>query len=303
MDKNNYDVVCFGEILWDVLGDKELPGGAPVNVAYHLARLDKKVAIISRIGNDKRGQDLKKNFEDGGIDTQYLQTDMKYPTGTVLATRDKSGDMKYDIIEHVAWDYITLEPEFQTVVSNSEYFVFGSLAARNEVSKKTLFTLLEMPVKKVMDINLRPPFYEKALILHELSHTDILKMNEEELKLVVEWYGDYKTIEDRMKFLQDRFEIKTVIGTLGANGALVLDDGKFYRHPGYRVVVADTIGSGDSFLAGFLSKYIETGDTENSLRFASALGSYIATQNGGSPEYSMGDIVSFMYTTRVKESS
>lgn len=301
MSEKKYDVVCFGEILWDILEDKELPGGAPVNVAYHLTRLDKKAPVISRVGNDERGRLLREVFEKRGIDTSLLQTDPKYPTGTVMATRNKAGDMQYDIVENVAWDYIDPNPENAAVISNAEFLVYGSLAAREKTSRNTLFDLLELPVKKVMDINLRPPFYTKDIVEHELRKAQVVKMNEEELETVMGWYRSYRQLEDKMKFLQDNYKINTLIVTRGSNGAMINDSGQFFAHPGYRVEVADTIGSGDSFLAGFISKYIETRNTEISLLFASAVGSYVATQHGGSPEYTMGDIVSFMYTAKVKD--
>lgn len=303
MDDKKYDVICFGEMLWDILRDKELPGGAPVNVAYHLTRLGKKAPVISRIGNDQRGESLKEAFENRGIDTNFLQTDPKYPTGTVLATPNKAGDMGYEITEDVAWDYIESKPEHEALIRNAEFLVYGSLAARSKVTRDTLFGLLELPVKKVMDINLRPPFYTKKIIEHELRRAAIVKMNEEELETVAEWYNGYPLIKDGMKFIQDKFNIDMLVVTRGANGAIINDHGRFFVHPGYSVAVADTIGAGDSFLAGFISKYIETSNTEISLLFASAVGSYVATQRGGSPEYTMGDIVSFMYTARVKESS
>ncbi len=48
-----HPVVCFGETLWDVLPDGKQPGGAPMNVAYHLGKLGKNPAVISRVGKDE----------------------------------------------------------------------------------------------------------------------------------------------------------------------------------------------------------------------------------------------------------
>ena len=60
---NAYKVVCFGETLWDILPHAKLPGGAPMNVAYHLYKLGKNPAIISRIGKDELGKELMQVFE------------------------------------------------------------------------------------------------------------------------------------------------------------------------------------------------------------------------------------------------
>ena len=79
-------------------------------------------------------------------------------------------------------------------------------------------------------------------------------MNEAELQLIATWIKPVETIEEQMKLVQDWFDITTVIVTLGGDGAIVLDNGNIYRHSGYQITVADTIGSGDAFLAGFLNQ-------------------------------------------------
>lgn len=58
-----FPVVCFGEILWDFLPQGKAAGGAPVNVAYHLTQLGKRPAVITKIGDDDLGKELKESFE------------------------------------------------------------------------------------------------------------------------------------------------------------------------------------------------------------------------------------------------
>lgn len=287
------DVVCFGETLWDLLPNQELPGGAPMNVAYHLTKLGRKATIISRIGDDERGEALRKAFEAKGIDTHCVQTDAKHRTGIVPATPNEEGDMKYQIVEDVAWDYIEPQPQYQALISNSQYFVFGSLATRSEVSRNTLFELMEIPTPKVLDINLRVPFINKSSLEYQLGKIQLLKMNEDELVLVADWYATLNTLEDNIKMLQDRFNIETLIVTRGAKGAVVNYNNNTYNHNGFKVNVADTIGSGDSFLAAFLSKFIEGKDVEEALSFAVTVGAFVATQEGGCPDYDVGVIKEF----------
>ncbi len=294
MTNNSNDVVCFGEILWDVLPEQELPGGAPMNVAYHLSKLGRKATLISRIGDDERGTALRKVFEGKGIDTSYVQTDLNHKTSVVLATANAAGDMKYDIVEDVAWDYIELQPHHEALVSHARYFVFGSLATRSKVSRDTLFRLLELPTRKVLDINLRAPFIDREILECQLIKTQVLKMNEDELVQVSGWYTNHKGLEDRMRVLQDKFRIETLIVTRGAKGAVINYDDRFYDHDGFKVTVADTIGSGDSFLAAFLSKFIEQHDVEMALDFACTVGAFVATRRGGCPDYSANDILEFV---------
>ncbi len=290
MINNTNEIICFGEVLWDVLPHHELPGGAPMNVTYHLTKLGHRATLISRTGNDERGQALRKIFESKNIDTGYIQADERHKTSVVLATPNSAGDMKYDIVENVAWDYIERLPVHQHLISNARYFVFGSLATRSSVSRNTLFELMEIPCRKVLDINLRAPFINKELLEYQLKKTQVLKMNEEELNLVAGWYSNARPIEQQMRMLQDRFGIETLIVTRGAKGAVINYDNKYYSHDGYKVPVADTIGSGDSFLAAFLSKFMENPDVETALAFACMVGAFVATKEGGCPDYSIADI-------------
>lgn len=289
MNKKN-EVVCFGEILWDVLPGQELPGGAPMNVTYHLSKLGRKATLISRLGNDERGIALRKIFEDKGIDTSFVQVDAHHKTSIVLATPNEAGDMKYDIVEDVAWDYIEKQPDHETLISQSRYFVFGSLAMRNKGSRDTLLALMELPCTKVLDINLRAPFINKEHITYLLRKADIVKMNEEELGLVTGWYGDYIGIEEKMQLLQHRFNIETLIVTRGAKGAAIKHQDHSYLHDGFKVQVADTIGSGDSFLAAFLSKFMENKNVDAALTFACKVGAFVATKKGGCPDYDVSEI-------------
>lgn len=280
MGKDHFNIVCFGEILWDILPNGAKPGGAPVNVAFHLNQLGQKPAVISRVGNDPRGAALKELMENNQIATTFLQQDPIYQTGVVNAKPDENNNMSYEITRPVAWDYIASNERQEVLTKGADYFIFGSLAARSPCSHKTLFELLEQANKKVLDINLRAPHYNKALILDLINRSDILKLNEEELELVTGWFSKYTDINDRIDQLQDRFKIPTLIVTLGAKGALLRQEGRTFEHPGYKVIVEDTVGSGDAFLAAFLTKSIEGDTPAGALNFASAVGATVASNAG-----------------------
>ena len=251
---SQYPVVCFGEILWDVLPNCAVPGGAPMNVAYHLKKLGVNPALITRVGTDDWGKNLIGLMEKSQIDTNFFQVDFELPTGKVNATICENNEMSYDILMPVAWDNIQWNNDFYSLISNSEFFVFGSLATRSEVSRKTLYELLEIQNNyKVVDINLRPPHYNKEVIKDLLSNANLLKLNLSELELITGWISDYKSESERVKMLQDVFHIENIVVTKGGDGALLIVDGVFYAHPGFPIKVRDTVGSGDSFLAALLS--------------------------------------------------
>jgi fructokinase len=282
-----YKAVCYGEILWDVLLSGAKPGGAPMNVAYHLQKLGMSATLISKIGKDRWGDDLIALLQKQTIITSYIQIDKERATGIVNALLKEGNEVEYDIVFPVAWDFISMQQELVSLVQQTKYFVFGSLASRNDVSANTLLQLLEAANTKVLDINLRPPHFTKATLETLLYQTDILKLNEHEANLIAGWFNQFDSLQDQVKSIQEHFKIDTILVTRGEHGALINEKGNFYEHSGYKIKVEDTVGSGDAFLAGYLFKLDNNATPQESLAFANALGAFIATQSGACPPYSL----------------
>jgi len=290
-----YPVVCFGEILWDILPTGTVPGGAPMNVAYHLKKLGIEPAMITRIGRDALGQSLIALMEKSNISTDYFQMDELLPTGTVNAFINPDHEVSYDIVMPVAWDQIGWEASLENLVSRAVFFVFGSLAGRNEISRTTLFRLMEAASFKVLDINLRAPHYNKKIIDQLLQQKiGLLKLNASELELITGWFSTVSTETDRLQYLQDKYQIANIVVTKGGDGASFNSEGRVFHHPGYPVKVGDTVGSGDSFLAALLSKLAANVAPNEALRFACAVGALIASYHGACPEYNLSEINPFL---------
>lgn len=290
MELKPSQVICFGEALWDIMPSAAVPGGAPMNVAYHLKKLGNNPALITRIGIDAYGEGLVNLLAKSDMNTEFFYVDYEHATGLVYAKPNEHHEVAYDIVYPSAWDFIEWKDEYVSLLQQAEYFVYGSLISRNKVSRDTLYKLLDIAKNNVLDINLRPPHFHRNHVEHLLNKANILKMNLAELELVTGWFSHFKTTDDRMKLMQERFDIDTLIVTMGANGSLVNYKGKFYRHNGFKVLVTDTIGSGDSFLAGFLHQLLLAAPIEKALAFASATGAFIATQPGACPVYDATDI-------------
>ena len=289
-----HQVVCFGEILWDIFPTGAVPGGAPMNVAYHLHKKQKAPALITRIGLDDKGKELVNIFSGHDVCTDFFQVDYEYDTGKVYAVPGDHTEMEYDIVKPAAWDFISWEDCFAGLVSQADFFVFGSLAARSRQSKETLFRLLDLASAKVLDINLRAPHFNRRLVEDLLTRADFLKINLAELELITGWFSQYNKTEDRIKLICDQFNISNVVVTKGGEGALWYSDGNIYPHNGYKVEVTDTVGSGDAFLAGLLSKLLDDAAPADALDFASGLGAFIATQRGACPSYNISDVENLM---------
>ena len=173
-------ICCFGEILWDLLPSGKMPGGAPMNVGIHLKNLGMDVACITRVGNDRPGEELRAFLKSKGCADTWVQTDSVHATGTVNVNITDRTNVQYEIVHPVAWDFISATPEALDVSADAYALVFGSLACRDRQSKESLLKLLEnSSALKIFDVNLRAPHYSRALIEDLLSKADIVKMNEE----------------------------------------------------------------------------------------------------------------------------
>jgi len=286
--------ICYGEILWDVLPDGPQPGGAPLNVAYHLNKLGMETSLVSRIGNDTNGHKLEALIEEWGIKKHLLQVDHEQSTSQVIASMNNGNEVSYEIIFPVAWDFISESQSIMEQIEPSTYLIFGSLASRNDVSRNTLFDLLESDAIKVFDINLRPPFINRNLLGDLLTKADIAKFNEAELEMIQRFFsGSYWKEFEQVKFIQDHFNIPEIIITKGEFGASYYKHDKAYHVAGTEIKVSDTIGSGDSFLAAFIASRYREESPQRLLKNAMAMGSFIATKKGGCPEYQLEEYESF----------
>ena len=287
MSKN---IVCFGEILWDVLPTGKQPGGAPFNVAVHLHQLSQPVDLISRVGDDDLGSELLDFVASKGLRTDYVQLGKTHLTGVVKANVDDANEVTYKIVQPVAWDYIQYDAELETLVEQAEVFVFGSLAARQAGTRETLYRLLEHAKFKVFDVNMRPPHYHKEVVKYLLEKANLVKMNHHELAEIMAWFGEETDRPTAMRWLATRFDLQAVCVTCGADGALLWTNDQLYRAPGVAVEVKDTIGSGDSFLAALLKGWRAGQEHGEMLRFACATGALVATHQGATPAFTETDV-------------
>ncbi|MCJ8165017.1 PfkB family carbohydrate kinase [Pontibacter sp. E15-1] len=256
-----------------------------MNVAIHLRRNGFDPAVVSRVGSDDLGKGLIAFLQEQHIDTAWLQTGLTHLTGVVKANISDRNEVTYKIVEPVAWDYIQYEERTAELIAQSEVFLYGSLVARNATSQETLLRYLPLAKRKVFDVNLRPPYYTPERILTLLEYADIVKMNHQELAAICEWLGADGDEVQQMRFIKDHFSLELVIVTRGDRGAAAMHEAGYFEHAGFQVEVEDTIGSGDAFLATFLTNYLQEKPLEHTLERACLVGAFLATQRGATPAY------------------
>ncbi|MBZ9730367.1 carbohydrate kinase [Salegentibacter sp. JZCK2] len=288
--------VCFGEILYDVFPDREKIGGAPLNVASRLSGLGIETEMISTVGDDEKGEKLISHLESKNIKTENIAKDAEHVTGVVNVTLSASGSATYEIAHPAAWDKIEISEGIKNSVQNADAFIFGSLICRDKVSQQTLFELLPEAKYRIFDINLRPPYYEKEVLVKLMEQADFIKFNDDELFEIAEMIGSpYNSIEQNLQYLSERTNTQTICVTKGRHGAVLLKDGARYYNSGFKVKVKDTVGAGDSFLASLIAGLLKEEDPQSTLDFACAVGALVAGEEGANPEISKDKIQKFMF--------
>ena len=288
-------IACFGEVLFDVFPTNRKIGGAPLNVGLRMASLGIDTQIISRIGQDEIGNELLDFVSQNGVSTDSFQIDPNFATGEVLVQLDAKGSASYTINYPVAWDKIEATPEAQSVVANSDAFVFGSLVCRDNTSYQSLLTLLNSAKYKIFDVNLRAPFYTKELLLDLMNKADFIKFNDDELYEISAYLSSpFHSLEQNIQFIAEKTNTNHICVTKGSHGAVLLYDNQLFYNSGYKIKVADTVGAGDSFLAGLLTKLLTGVTPQNAINFACALGALVAQNEGANPKISPETISEFM---------
>lgn len=296
MNKNNsLKAVCFGEVLWDVFPTHKKIGGAPLNVALRMNSLGMPTSMISRIGNDEDGDEILSFLKEKNVSSAFIQTGEGYKTGVVNVMVNEKGNASYDIAYPSSWDKVALTDSMIKEVAESDAFIFGSLICRDEISRSALMALLEKARFKVLDANLRAPYYTDQILLELMSKADFIKLNDEELwEVSRNLKSPYNSFEQNIKFIAEKTETKQICITKGAFGAVLYYGGKFYYNSGYFIKVVDTVGAGDSFLATLIIRLLMGKSPQKSLNYACAIGALVAGREGANPKVTLGEIKKFM---------
>lgn len=276
-------IVGLGEVLWDVFPDAERPGGAPANVAYHATALGNRGVVASCVGADDRGDRLRALLDERGVSLDGLQVTSNRPTGTVQVTIEE-GEPSYTITEDVAWDHLAMDDTFQTLAAEADAVCFSTLAQRSPASRTTIHAFLDAvrpEALRILDVNLRPPFYDAEVLRGSLVRADVVKCNEPEWDLLASLLGT----DDVAHWLFEEQQVRLLCLTHGADGSELrtADERVFQKAPTVDASTGDAVGVGDSFLATITHHLLRDTPLDRMLDAANTYAAYVVTRQGGMP--------------------
>jgi fructokinase len=275
--------VAWGEILWDLFPSGPILGGAPANVAYHLAALGAPVVLVSRVGEDERGVEAVTRLAAAGVDVSAVQVDPARPTGSVVV-HIEGGEARYSLNRGGAWEHIGLDAAAEQAVATARAICFGTLSQRQPAARAAFTKALATRPPgcvAVCDLNLRPREQDTDLIRWALEHADLLKINEREASALATRFG----APDPIEWLLGELGIQQVAVTRGAAGCALLDrTGEIASHPGFAASPGgDTVGCGDAFTAVWVHLHLAGAPPQTIATAACRYAAFIASQPGATP--------------------
>lgn len=282
-------IVSLGEVLWDLFPDGERFGGAPANFACHAAALGGSVSMVSAVGDDPRGRAALEILRTYDVDVSRVQVKSDVDTGTVGVELNRDGKPDFTIHEGSAWDSIRWDDEMENVIARADAVYFGTLSQRSESSRQTIRRCVKTAgragVPRILDINLRIPFFDAALIRDSVRLASILKLNDDELPQVCDAFG-IKNVDSAVDSLQQLLlgeKLDCIVMTRGKDGAMLVRQNEVVRQDGIHTEVVDTVGAGDAFTAAFLIGLLQHQSDDQNLRNACSVASGVCSHSGAVP--------------------
>ncbi|MGD2247527.1 MAG: carbohydrate kinase [Candidatus Methanofastidiosia archaeon] len=283
------DLVCFGELLWDIYPDKKTKkikkkiGGAPFNVAALASVKGIKTTMITAVGKDEDGQKICAAASKKVV---LICQENEHPTGYATVKLDTEKTPTFEIGNNAAFDYIRINETINRVCSQAKFFCFGTLAQRNDVSRKTLQRILGVTLAvKIYDVNYRDGINKwQSICTESIQNADILKVNEEELKLLKTLYKSTRSDNAFISNLIKHYGLQYVFVTKGDKGASLYTEKKILHKSAVKIDVVDTTGCGDAFTAGIVYGFCNNFDDEHILECAVTLAAKIAGLKGAVPD-------------------
>lgn len=277
-------VKVWGEVLWDRFPDGDQLGGAPANVAWHLARRGVDVALVTRVGDDDDGRRAVAALAAAGVDVSLVQVDVERATGEVLIEVDAAGEPRYRLVRGRAWERIAMTAAVAAAVADAAAVVYGTLSQRTAdglEAWRALIAAVPAGCLKVCDPNLRPGTLDAVVLREALDAADVVKLNVREVEQIRrDLGGDWADPIARL-----RARCRVVAETRGAAGSTIYAGDRAIDIAGVPAAPGgDTVGCGDAYLAVLVDGILRGADLAEAGREASAWAARVASARGATPD-------------------
>ena len=256
------DLYCIGEMVIDFIPGVEPgsyvrnAGGAPANVAVAASRQGLKSAMCCSLGDDDFGRFLLATLEENGVEPVKKELCAEAITTMAFVTLDEQGDRSFTFARKPGADMLLSEDDVREEDIAASVIVHAgscslSASPEAEATEKAMRLAAENGRFVSFDLNYRDLMWNgdfdacAAAVRRVLPSVDALKLSEEEAAL----FCKNETIFEMM----ERYGIRVVVETLGADGARCFFGGESFDVPGRKAVCVDATGAGDAFWGGFLS--------------------------------------------------
>ncbi|MEC8420983.1 MAG: carbohydrate kinase [Verrucomicrobiota bacterium] len=285
----SYRIVAMGDGLWDLFPDGPRFGGATANYACHASILGGEVFMVSGVGKDDRGRALLKVYQKHEVNTELIQEVNDFPTGIVTVELREKGLPTFTIGENAAWDNWVWNEEIEQKVKSADALYFGTLGQRGQSARNGIRQALKIAkasqIPRILDVNLRAPFYDDALIRESVILCSVLKISDEELQRVAQACELNSSLSDNAVLveLRTKFQLDIVVVTRGAEGAVLVSEEGVFEQPGVPTTVVDTVGAGDSFTASMTLGLLAAKDSSEILGEACKVAAGVCSHAGAVP--------------------
>jgi len=295
-----FTIVGIGEALFDIFPDKQVLGGAPLNVAVHAHQLAQprggRGVAVSRIGQDALGDALLGDLRSRGMAVDYIQSDPDRSTGTVYVDTADPANPQYDIVKGVAWDWMQFDPDAESLANQCQAVCFGTLAQRESESRNCIYRFLSAAKRAVrlFDVNLRQNYYTTQILRRSCEQATAVKLNETEMPIVAELMAlaipastpGSDPLERQAYALMKKFDLKLIALTRGPRGTVLLTPTARFDGPPVtydREPEADSVGAGDACAAAILLGLVQRWPLDKTVNVANHMGAYVASRSGATP--------------------
>lgn len=288
-------IVSIGEVLWDVIGDKEHLGGATFNFSAHARKLGHEVYFVSAVGQDERGDRVLERMEQMGLSTRFVRRVEGRATGIASVSLNAEGQPHFHLDRPAAYDFpqLTAEDLEELLSPVPDWIYYGTLLLMSPPAREVTMRLLNTKcgARNFYDINLRPDCYEPQLVRDLMAQAKVVKLNDEEVAVVDQMLGQsHRSLEEFCRGYSESLGLEAVCVTRGSAGCSLLMGDEFLEAPGYSVTVVDSVGAGDAFAAAFLHGLGNRWPAKQVADFANRVGALISSRPGAVPDWSLEEV-------------